>query len=151
MPIRTFSQYLKNFCMKICKKTLITTENLFNNWGKSKSNVHKTVLLFMRSCSIQSLVLHSDKDHMQNRHHVICGLARGDDQNFSKIVMTKEINHLTLNVNQRKYFQHSACLAQAMAIYKRMASYNFYLNTRRQIKFQRNCIDKKIIAQLKKA
>jgi len=27
---------------------------------------------------------------------VICGLAHGDDQNFSKIVMTKAINHLTL-------------------------------------------------------
>jgi len=31
----------------------------------------------MRSCSIQSLVLHSDNDHMQNRHHVFCGLAHG--------------------------------------------------------------------------
>jgi len=26
---------------------------------------------------MQSLVLHSENDHMQNRHHVICGLAHG--------------------------------------------------------------------------
>jgi len=31
-----FSQYLKNFCIQICKKTLGTTHNLFNNWGKIK-------------------------------------------------------------------------------------------------------------------
>ena len=31
----------------------------------------------------------------KNRHREICGLAHGDDQHFSKIVMTKEINHLT--------------------------------------------------------
>jgi len=38
---------------------------------------------------------------------------------------------------------HSACLAQAMAICKNMTSCNFYLNTWRQINFQRNCNDKK--------
>jgi len=32
----------------------------------------------------------------KNRHHVICGLAHGDDQNFRKIVIIKEVNHLTL-------------------------------------------------------
>ena len=46
-------------------------------------------------------------------------------------------------VNQRKLFQHSACLGQAMVICKKMASYNFYLNTWRQIKFQRNAVIKK--------
>jgi len=51
-------------------KTLRTTHNLFNNWRKSKSSGQKTVLFLVRSCSIQSLVLHSDNDHMQNRHHV---------------------------------------------------------------------------------
>jgi len=47
----------------------------------------------------------------KNRHHVICGLAHGGDQNFSKIVMIKEINLMTFgmavsgkNVNQRKLF-----------------------------------------------
>ena len=47
------------------------------------------------------------------------------------------------NVNQRKFFQHSACLTQAMAICKKMASCNFYLNTWRQIKYQQNCNYKK--------
>jgi len=51
-------------------ETLRTTHNLFDNWGKSQSNGQKTVLFVMRSCGIQSLVLHSDNDHMQNRHHV---------------------------------------------------------------------------------
>jgi len=44
--------------------------------------------------------------------------------------MIKEINHLTLscvavsgkNVNQIIFFQYSACLAQVMAICKKMAS-----------------------------
>jgi len=58
-------------------KTLRTTQNSFNNWGKSKPNGQKAMLFLMRSCSIQSLVLHSDNDHMQNRHHVIYCLAHG--------------------------------------------------------------------------
>jgi len=56
-------------------KTLATTHNLFTNWGKSRPSGQKTVLFLMRSCSIQSLVLHSDNNHMQNRHHVFCGLV----------------------------------------------------------------------------
>jgi len=59
------------------QKTLRSTHNLFNNWGKSKPGGQKTVHFLVRSCSIQSLVLHSDNGHMQNRHHVICGLAHG--------------------------------------------------------------------------
>jgi len=47
------------------QKTLRTTHNLFNNWGESKPSGQKTVLFLMRSCSIQSLVSHSDNDHMQ--------------------------------------------------------------------------------------
>jgi len=47
------------------QKTLRTTQRLFNNWGKSKPSGKKTVLFLMRSCSIQSLVLHSDNDRMQ--------------------------------------------------------------------------------------
>jgi len=39
---------------------------------------------------------------------------------------------------------NSACLAQALATCKKMASCDFYLNTWRQIKFQRNCNDKKV-------
>jgi len=70
----------------------------------------------MRSCSIQSLVLHSGNNHKQNRHHVICGLACGDDQNFRKIVMIKEINRLTLcgcqvrMLIKENFFQHQLCL-----------------------------------------
>jgi len=45
------------------QKLLRTTQNLFNKWGKSKSSCQKAVLF--RSCSIQSLVLHSDNDHME--------------------------------------------------------------------------------------
>jgi len=44
MTIRTFSQYVKNVCMKICEKTLRTTQNLFNNWGKSNPSGKKTAL-----------------------------------------------------------------------------------------------------------
>jgi len=44
---------------------------------------------------------------------------------------------------KENFFNTLACLAQAMAICKKMASYNFYLNTWRQIKFQRNCNGKK--------
>jgi len=45
-------------------KTQGTTQNLFNNWGKSKPNGQKTVLFLLRSCSIQSLMLHSDNDQI---------------------------------------------------------------------------------------
>jgi len=47
------------------QKILRTTQNLFNKRGKSKPCCQKAVLFLMRSCSIQSLVLHSDNDHMQ--------------------------------------------------------------------------------------
>jgi len=51
--------------MKICKKTRRTTQHVFNNGGISEPVGQKTVLFLMRSCSIQSLVLHSENDHMQ--------------------------------------------------------------------------------------
>jgi len=85
-PYVLFRNIRKTFAWKYAKK----------HEEKSKPSGQKTVLFLMRSCSIQILVLHSDNDHIQNRHHVICGLAHGDDQNFSKIVMIKEINQLTL-------------------------------------------------------
>jgi len=47
------------------QKILRTTQNLFNKWGKSKPSCEKAVVFLMRSCSIQSLVLHSDNDQMQ--------------------------------------------------------------------------------------
>ena len=65
MPMRTFSQYLENVCMKICKKKVRTTPNLFNNWGKSKLSGKKTVPFLMRRCNMHSLVLHSGNGHMQ--------------------------------------------------------------------------------------
>jgi len=42
-PVSTFNvhayflQYLKNVCMKACKKTWRTTQSLFNNCGKIKA------------------------------------------------------------------------------------------------------------------
>jgi len=48
------------------QKMLRTTQNLFNKWEKSKPSCQKAVIFLMRSCSIQSLMLHSDNDHMQN-------------------------------------------------------------------------------------
>jgi len=46
-----------------------------------------------------------------------CDLAHGGELNFSKVVMIKEINHLTFgvavlgkNVHQRKFSQHQLCL-----------------------------------------
>jgi len=47
------------------QKTLRTTQNLFNNLGKSKPSGQKTVLFLRRSCRIWSVVLHSENDHMQ--------------------------------------------------------------------------------------
>jgi len=71
IPVSTFNA-LTYFCAiyekllhENMQRTLRTTQNLFKNWGKSKPSGQKTVLFLMRSCSIQSLVLHSDNDHMQ--------------------------------------------------------------------------------------
>jgi len=48
------------------------------------------------------------------------------------------------NVKQRKFFQHQLCLfSPGDGHLQKMASCNFYLNTWRQIEFQRNCNDKK--------
>jgi len=71
-PVSTFNAHMYFFAIsekllhENMQKTLITTQNLFNNWGKSKPSGHKTIPFLMRSCSIQSLVLHSDNDHIQN-------------------------------------------------------------------------------------
>jgi len=70
-PVSTFNAHAYFFAIsgkrlhESMQKTLRTTQNLFNNRGKSKPSGQKTVLFLMRSCSIQSLVLHSDNDHMQ--------------------------------------------------------------------------------------
>jgi len=75
-PVSTFNTHGYFFAIsekrlhENTQKTLRTTQNLFHNWGKSKPSGQKTVLFLMRTCSIQSLLLHSDNDHMQNRHHV---------------------------------------------------------------------------------
>jgi len=79
MPIRTLSQYLKNVCMKICKKheephrMYITTEEnqsqavrkqFFFLWEIAASKVW---------CYIRTTIT------CKNRHHVICGLASGGE------------------------------------------------------------------------
>jgi len=67
-PVSTFNAHTYFFAIsekllhENMYKTLRTTHNLFNNWRKSKPNGQKTVLFLMRSCSIQSLVLHSDNE-----------------------------------------------------------------------------------------
>ena len=126
------------------QKILRTTHNLFDKWGKSKPSGQETVLFLMRSCSIQSFVLHSDNDHMQKSTSCDLRLSiwrwiklqqyRDDKRNQSLDVVSGK------NVNQRNFF---SCLAQAMATCKKMASCTFHLNTWRQIKYQRNCNDKK--------
>jgi len=47
------------------QKTLRTTQNLCNKRGKSKPSCDKAVLFLLRSCITESLVLHSDNNHMQ--------------------------------------------------------------------------------------
>jgi len=70
-PVSTFNAHTYFFAIsekllhENVQKTLRTTQNLFSNWGKSKPSGKKTVIFLMRNCSIQSLVLHSDNDHMQ--------------------------------------------------------------------------------------
>jgi len=70
-PISTFNAHAYFFAIsekllhEKMQKTLRTTQNLFNNRGKIKANGKKTVHFLMRSCSVQSLVLHSDNDHVQ--------------------------------------------------------------------------------------
>jgi len=68
MPMRTFSQYLKNFCIKICKKHY-EPHNLFNNWGKIKANRSENSSLSYGVaskvwCYIRTTIT------CKNRHHV---------------------------------------------------------------------------------
>jgi len=82
-PVSTFNAHTYVFaiseklCMKICKKTLRTTKNLFNKWGKSNPSGQKTVLFLCEvvasnvCCYIRTTIT------SKNRHHVICGLAHG--------------------------------------------------------------------------
>jgi len=78
------------------QKTLRTTQNLFNNRGKSNQAVRKQFFFLCEVpaskvwCYIRTTIT------CKNRHHVLCSLEHGGEYNFSKIVMIKEINHLTL-------------------------------------------------------
>jgi len=69
-PVGTFNAHAYFFAIsekllhENMHKTLRTKHNSFNNWGKSKPSGQKTVPFLMRSCSIQSLVLHWNNDHM---------------------------------------------------------------------------------------
>jgi len=149
-PIRTFNAHAYVFAISEKRlhekkqKTLRTTQNLFKNWGKIKANGKKTVHFLMRSCSIQSLLLHSDNDHMQKSRSCDLWLSTwrwikfcDDCDDKRKIVMIKEINHLTFgvavsgkNVNQRKFFQHQLCLfSPGDGHLQKIASCYFYLST----------------------
>jgi len=46
---------------------------------ENKSQAVRTVFFLMQSCSIRSLVLHSDNDHMQKSTSCVCGLAHWDE------------------------------------------------------------------------
>jgi len=60
-PVSTFNAHTYFFAIsekllhENMQKTQRTTDNLLNNWGKSKTSGQKTVLFLMRSCSIQIL------------------------------------------------------------------------------------------------
>jgi len=110
------------------QKMLRTTYNLFNCRKNQIQAVRKQFLFLCEAlasklwCYIQATVT------CKNRHRVVRSLAHGCKQDFSKIVMIKEINHLTFGmavsgkyVDQRKIFfnTNSACLAQAMDICKK--------------------------------
>ena len=55
----------ENLLYENMQKTPRTTQNYLTTEEKSKPSGTKTVLFLTRSCSIQSLVLHSDNDHRQ--------------------------------------------------------------------------------------
>jgi len=71
------------------QKTLRSTQNLFNNWGKIKDNRSENSYL---SYVVASKVWYYIRTTItcKNRQHVICGLAHGGESNFSKIVMIKK-------------------------------------------------------------
>jgi len=61
------------------QKTLRTTHNLFNNWGKSKPSDKQTVPFVMRIAASQVWCYTQATVTCKNRHHLICGLAHGDE------------------------------------------------------------------------
>jgi len=101
-PISTFNAHTYVFA-KFAKylhenmqKTLRTTQNLFNNWENQSQAIRKQFFFLCEVVASKVWCYIRTTITSKNRHHVICGLAHGDDQNFSKIVIIKEINHLTL-------------------------------------------------------
>jgi len=117
LPISTFNDHAYFFATsekllhENMHKTLRTTQNVFSNGRKSKPSGKKAVPFLMRIVASKVWCYIQATTTCKNRHHVICDLAHGSEHNFSKIVMIKQINHLTFgiavsgkNVNQRKFF-----------------------------------------------
>jgi len=133
------------------QKTLRTTQNLFNNWGKSSQAVRKQFFFLCEVVASKVWCYIRTTITCKNRHHVLRGLAHGGEQNFRKIVMIKKSTTWRCvavsgkNVNQRKFFQHQLCsFSPGDGHLQINGILSFLLNTWRQIKFQRNRNDKKI-------
>ena len=77
--LRAFSQYLKNICMKICKKRLRTSQNIFNNCGKSIQAVRKQFFFLCEVVASKVWCYIRTTITCKNRHHVLCGLAHGGE------------------------------------------------------------------------
>ena len=95
-PIGTFVQYMKNFCMKICKEHY-EPHRIYLKTEENQSQAVRKQFFFLCEvvaskvwCYIRTTIT------CKNRHHVLCGLAHGGEWNFSKIVTIEEINHSTL-------------------------------------------------------
>jgi len=158
MTIRSFSQYRKTVCMKKCKKKHQKPHRIYLKTEENQNNAVRKQFLFLCKvarfkvgCYTQASVV------CKNRHHVIGCLAHGGEYKFSKIVMTKKSITWRLvwlckvrMLTKYFFFQHQFCFfALGDDHLQKMASCNFYLNTWRQIKFQRNCNDKKIPTTLR--
>jgi len=81
--------------MKISKKheepqmIYLTTEKIKAKRSENSYFFKSEVVASKVWCYIRTTITSKNR-------HVICDLAHGDDQNFSKIAMIKEINYLTL-------------------------------------------------------
>jgi len=141
----------KTFCMKFCKKCCEPLRIFLTSEKETQQALRKHFFFLMRSCSIHILVLHSGNGHMQKSISCYLRLSTWTRKNFSKIAVIKASNHLTLGMtvlvmkdtSMKIFFNtYSACLAQE--IRKKTTSCNFWLNTWKQTKFQRNCSNKEM-------
>jgi len=84
-PVSIFNAHIYFFAIsekrlhENLQKAPRTTQNLFNNWGKSSQEVRKQffslfeVVASKAWCYIRTMITR------KNRHHVLCGLAHGGE------------------------------------------------------------------------